>query len=396
MGLAGPRSSKRWLALAVAAATAIRFGVFVFAMFVPIPNEQGDLVSPLLPQRYLDFQFYLDSLARYAASLPEVAHQFVDFYRAPFSDRVPGLISGPVFPLVIGVSGFSSGAYLPLGIAYLVLGSALAILWLGWLHKHGVQGPWLVAFALLPNSIWFTLVISPDLLFAAEFAAFFWAYFATGRSRWQTVGWVTALVLMILTRPNSFSVMLFVALDVAWTLLRGRSLPLTRAAALLVLLLVSGVYLFPYFVFEMNKAGNLLTYFGYTPVQYLDGIYTVLPEWLDRLLSWVSLLGAKLLYLTGLRPSYGITPWGMVLLRGAAGLVLLPGLVVLLWTAPMAVRALVALYCLPFILGPAQDRYYIAVYPLLYLYGVRGWMWAARALAATISPDASTRRAAPK
>ena len=68
------------------------------------------------------------------------------------------------------------------------------------------------------------------------------------------------------------------------------------------------------------------------------------------------------------------------MLRAAAGFVLLPGLVLLLAAAPWRIRALVALYCLPFVLGPAQDRYYIAIFPVLYLYGAQAWTAVLRTL----------------
>ena len=31
----------------------------------------------------------------------------------------------------------------------------------------------------------------------------------------------------------------------------------------------------------------------------------------------------------------------------------------------------VFLFCLPFFLGPSQDRYYLPIYPLLFLHGIR-------------------------
>ena len=338
------------------------------------------MVSPLLPQSYLDFQFYVDSLHKYASSWASVVDGFVQFYRDPFNHNVTGLISGPMFPLLMGVSGFADGNFLPLALFYLAISTGLTWAWLVWLRRHGVGGAWLVGFAVIPNPIWFTLVVSPDLLFAAEFAVFFFAYFSQEKSRTRTAIWLTALALLILTRPNSFSIALFVALDAAWMLVRGQHVALPRAIGLTMLLVISGLYLFPYFVFEMNKAGNTLTYYGYTPFQYLQGLHPGLPAWLDLPISWLSLMFAKLAYFTGLRPSYGITPTAVVMLRAAAGFVLLPGLVLLLAAAPWRIRALVALYCLPFVLGPAQDRYYIAIFPVLYLYGAQAWTAVLRTL----------------
>lgn len=384
----GPRLSARalvsamrhqhWLTIAIGLTIAARVVVFAASIVWPIPNERGAPVSPLLPQTYFDFEFYLRSLKQYGGSWADILQTFADFYRTPLQNRLGMLISGPVFPALMTAFGFAGGNYLPLAVFYLVLGSVVAAAWLVWLHDMRVGGGWLVVFAVLPNPIWFVLVVSPDLLFAAGFAAFFLAYFSRSTSRTQTIVWITALILVVLTRPNSFSVVLFVALDVSWSFLRERRIAPSRALGLTALLVISGLYLYPYFVAEMSKAGTVLPYFGLTASQYLSGAFSALPHWLDLAVSWVALLGAKLLYLTGLRPSYGVTEPLLVFVRAAQGAVLLPGLVALLLIAPLRERLLVGLYCLPFLLGPSQDRYLLAIYPLLFVYGTRFWSAMAR------------------
>ena len=77
--------------------------------------------------------------------------------------------------------------------------------------KKGVSTPWLIIFALIPNPVWFTLVISPDLLFAALFVAFFLLYFEVRPSFGQTTAWVLIFAAMLLLRPNGFSILVFVA-----------------------------------------------------------------------------------------------------------------------------------------------------------------------------------------
>jgi hypothetical protein len=362
----------RVLLRSIGLSVACRVAVFVAAMLWPIPNERGAPVSPLLPPAYYDFEFYLDSLARYLSSWADIFAQFVAFYQDPLRPGISFFISGPIFPLLMRVSGFDSGHYLPLSTAYLLLGCATCAVWLWWLRTQQVGGWWLALFAVLPNPVWFMLVVSTDLLFAAEFAAFFLAYFAAS-GRWRSSTWITALVLMLATRPNSFSVLAFVSLDTSWRVVRGNRVSATRAVAVLVLLIAGSLYLYPYFVAEMSKAGTSLAYFGHVPRDYLDGIFPTLPHVLDVALSWAALAGAKVLYLTGLRPSYGATDPMLVLARAAAGVILLPGVVVLFLAAPTRVRVLVALYCAPLLVGPSQDRYYLAVYPLWFLYGARFW-----------------------
>ena len=364
-------SENRALRLAAAAGIAVRVGIFIAATIWPIPNERGALVSPLMSQSYLDFEFYLESMRRYASEWPTIVDDFLSFYRGLAGGGA--IISGPIFPLLMSMFGFADGNYLPLAMFYVALSSVVAIGWLWWLSHNGVGGIGLLIFAVLPNPVWFVLVVSPDLLFAAEFMIFFLAYFSVRRGRLQTATWVSAMLFMLLTRPNGFSVVFFVTLDAGWSFFRSGRIKVARAVGILLALVGSGLYLYPYFVFEMSKAGNALQYFGQTPAAYVAGIFHGLPAWLDRPLSWIALFAAKLLYFTGLRPSYGVTPPILVALRGAAGLVLLPGLLALMMQAPRREKALVGLYCLPFLLGPSQDRYYLAVLPLLFLYGVRFW-----------------------
>jgi hypothetical protein len=309
-----------------------------------------------------------------------IAQEFLQFFQAPFVAPATQLISGPVFPFVMRLFQYGPGNLLPLAVFYLVVSIGLAAAWLTWLSNKGVSAPWLIVFALIPNPIWFTLVISPDLLFAALFAVFFLLYFETRPSAAQTTGWVLALATMLLLRPNSFSVLMFVALHAGWAMVQSRAFDIRRGILVTALLLVFGLYLYPYFLNEMQKAGSVLSYFGFTPFEYINGIYPALPGWIDRPLSWGALVGAKLVYFVGLRPSYGFTNTLLVLARGGAGVILLPGIFYLFWAGRRGEMALIGLYCLPIVLGPAQDRYYLPIYPILFLYGVMAYQAAWRAV----------------
>ncbi len=378
----------RFVILAISVAVVSRVTVFIAALIWPIANERGEPVSPALNQAYFDFQFYLDSLTRYSGSWREIAQDFVQFYQAPFDAPVIPLISGPVFPLVMDLFAYSPGNYLPLSLFYLLVSCGLAAAWLIWLSNKGVGWGWLAAFALIPNPIWFTLVISPDLLFAALFAIFFFLYFDSNPTKLHTGGWVAALILMLLLRPNGFSVLLFVSAHTGWILIRSRKIEFRRLILVTALVIIFGLYLYPYFFSEMQKAGSVLAYFGYTPTQYTGGIFHSLPQWLDVPLSWLALIGAKLVYFVGLRPSYGVTAPTLVLARGAAGVILLPGLLWLFAKGRRSEMALIVLYCAPILLGPAQDRYYLPIYPILFLYGVRFYEAAWRVVSAKFSPTA--------
>ena len=107
--------------------------VFVGTLIWPIANERGSLVSPRLAQGYFDFQFYLDSLARYRGSWMGIVEEFAQFYQAPFDTQVIQLISGPIFPLVMEIFSYGPGNFLPLAILYLLVSIGLSAAWLIWL-----------------------------------------------------------------------------------------------------------------------------------------------------------------------------------------------------------------------------------------------------------------------
>lgn len=117
-------ASGGWVRWSVTLAVAARVALFIGAIAWPIANERGARVSPLLSQEYFDFQFYLDSLHRYLASFSAVVAEFTQFY-AGMVWRGFQLIAGPVFPLLLGASGYSSGHLLPLSLGYLVASSLL-------------------------------------------------------------------------------------------------------------------------------------------------------------------------------------------------------------------------------------------------------------------------------
>ncbi|MCH8830381.1 MAG: hypothetical protein IID45_12465, partial [Planctomycetes bacterium] len=121
-------------------------------------------------------------------------------------------------------------------------------------------------------------------------------------------------------------------------------------------------------------------YFGATQADYLAGVFNTLPGWLDRGLSIPSLMGAKVLYFAGLRPSYGETPTLIVLVRAAVGLILVPGVVYVIVRGDRAHRLLLAIYMLPVLLGASQDRYNLAMQPLLFYFGYRALDWFGAAL----------------
>jgi hypothetical protein len=353
--------------------TAFRIAIYLFALVSPIQNEAGQPVSGLILQQGIDFGFYQDSAKElFSAPISQVLDKYVVFYEQPFSYHPSTFNAAPVLPALIILFDYQSGNTLPLSLFYLGLGIGLLAIWLIWLRRLGLPEPMLMLFAIIPNPLWYSLSISSDLLFSGLAAVFYLAYFSRrGESHYWLI-WATALLLLSLTRPNALSLLLFVLLHQIMLAYQNRSVNIPAMACLAVVTLMVGLYVLPYFsavMYGLPRGHVAYSFFGYTTQAYLGGIYEFLPEWLDLPLSWLSLIGAKILYFIGLRPSYSTVEWWIVALRGGAGLILLPGLIWVAIRGDAKHRLLIGLFLLPFIIGPSQDRYNLAIQPLLFYFG---------------------------
>jgi hypothetical protein len=348
--------------------------VFFGSMFWPIPNESLDLVSPLHHQAYQDFQFYIDSLEQYRTlSLMELWDLFSAFYQRPLTEQFGYIIAGPVFPGLVGVFKYGEGSTVPMGLFYLGVSCLLAFIWLKYLSSGGVHFFWLLVLAIAPNPIWFTLIISPDIIFAIFVTIFHFFYFKDQKNIRDNITWITFLLLLLLTRPNGYSILLFVLFDFCLRSSRGERIFISGTVILVILSVLFALYLYPYFVTATRITVTDIGFFNQSTAEYHQGLFPNLPEFIDITLSWILLAGAKLLYFTGLRPSYGDTSMWLVALRGAAGLVLLPGLLYVFIKAERREQLFISIFFLPIFIGPTQDRYNLPVFAILFMYGTMFW-----------------------
>ncbi|MBS38997.1 MAG: hypothetical protein CMO26_24130 [Thiotrichales bacterium] len=360
----------RRLTIAVFVAVAVHVLVPLATLVHPIPNEQGFPVSMLHAAPSSDIFFYLKSRDHFfSAEAPDAFSHFLRFFShgVEVGQFVP-VLSAPVFPIVLLVFDYGPDNTIPLALTYVLLGCILSIVWLKWLHDRGLSLLWLVLFALLPHSVWFTINLGTDLLAAVFFAGFYLSYVAPGRKDVQFSWALVFLILFVLTRPNGLSLLLF--------FITMECVRLDRASPWSRYLLPAGgvlasiplaVYYFPHLL-AYTVGTTELTHYGHTAPEYIHGIYESLPRWLDLILSWLSLVAAKILYFFGLRPTYGDTPLLIVLIRAAPGIVFTIGFIYLVCRGSGREKFFVAIYMLPVLLGASQDRYSFPIQPILLLY----------------------------
>jgi len=345
----------------------VRLGVFLATIWFPLPNELGLPVSPIHYQTGTDFHLYEDARrALFESDLVHVVDGLKEwmFNSAPDRPRVVFGVTRLTLLVILQITGYAPGNTLPLASLYLLMSIVWLLVWMAWLRRKSVNWFWIGVFGLLPVPIWFTLNISTDFLLAAFVAGFFLA-FEKGR-----LGWAAAFLLLgILTRPNGISLALFWA--VYYTLFGGHLANQTRLA-IIMLSAVVGLAVLPFLwnnLYNFAVGSSQTKLLVYSQFEFLSGIYSSLPGWLNIPLSWLSLLGVKILFAVGLRPSFSDTAIFLVLIRSASGLILLPGLIRAFVSGPNWLRLFLVCFLLPIFLGLAQERYLLPIVPILFFYG---------------------------
>ena len=132
------------------------------------------------------------------------------------------------------------------------------------------------------------------------------------------------------------------------------------------------VYYTPYFLM-VQESSLVLSYWGLFPQQYFDGLFPNLPRLFDQVISNGVLVVSKLIYASGLRPSYSDVPAILVFLRAIGGVLILPGIFYCFIRGSWFERVLLLGFLLPLLITVAQERYLLPIAPLLLLYGGIFW-----------------------
>ena len=366
------------------AATAVLFRIIfvLVTSFQPITNENNypasiHHISPssdyghYKAQSVLYFQFGFMEVIRliskyHYGSDYEVPREVKDIIAPDHLEMSP-----PIYPALIWILDYRPGHTLPMAFLYIALSMGIAVAWLKWLQNNGMPILWLLAFALLPHPYWFMINCGSDLLFYGIFTLFFLCYFSKLDNNIRIPLSILAIALAILTRPTGVSLLLFIIIGpLFFQILRNKA---QRKKILLGLIIVS----LPIFWFFWPYLESVLRgayrwpFFGIAQPDFIDGIYDDLPIALNMALSWLSLFGAKTLYIFGLRPTYGDVSWIVFLARLAPGIPFLAGFLYLMWRGPKLEKILVLSMLLPLYIGPGQDRYLLPLQPILFFYAWR-------------------------
>jgi hypothetical protein len=349
-----------------------RLAFATIAIMISLKTENGFLVSPFVEIRFGDYDFYLMHISENFASLKD---PFLFFYQGGSVEAwfERPLSPGPIFPWLLHVTLYPTQPVV-LASASLIVSAFLVFGWVLYYRAKMVPLWGQLALIAFPLMLWYSVVISTELSMSIALFIFFCGALATPRLPfWGSLCAFTGFILMLLIRPNSLS--LFPAMLLIIILNRD-FMPKWYNATLVILSTLFFIYFIvyytPYFLMVQESALEI-DYWGLVPQQYSDGLFPNLPLLFDKAISKGALIVSKLIYASGLRPSYSDVPIIFVFLRAVGGVLILPGIFYCLYKGSWFERVLLMGFLLPLLITVAQERYLLPIAPLLLLYGAIFW-----------------------
>ena len=344
----------------------------VLAVMIVLKDENGKEVSPLVEVSFGDYEFYNKFVLEIFSMLQA---PFLFFYHGGSVGAwiAQGPIPGPFFPLLLNVFDYSTHS-LALASVYLIASALLVFGWVLYYRTKKVSVWGQLALIAFPLLLWYSLAISTELPMSVAVFMFCCGALTIRRSPfWGFACTLSAFIFMLMIRPNSlclFPAMLLV-------IFLNRDLMSKWCAAAVVMLIGTlfmyfVVYYAPYF-FMIKESALVLTYRELYPEQYLEGLFPNLPLLVNQVISNGALIVSKIIYASGLRPSYSDTPILLVSLRAIGGIWILPGIFYCFYLGSWLERVLLLGFLLPLLLTVAQERYLLPIAPLLLLYGGMFW-----------------------
>jgi hypothetical protein len=277
---------------------------------------------------------------------------------------------GPIFPMLIKLAAYEENRYF-LSWIFQFAGALLGWQWARWLNDRG-EALWLqIVIGCFPILVYYSFLVSTDLLYACLIAL--WLVGARAVLENTTGAWSWTVVLMFLllfTRPNSLAMLPMMSLLI-WRVKSLRVWLFWTAFWVLVGVYML-IYYLPYFWVHDGNA-SATHYWGILPSEYYKGLWSDLPAWISQPLSWLIFGISKLMYAVGLRTSYAPVDTWLVIVRALPGLLFLPGVIYLFFTGQRLERLFVFLFMIPVFIGASQERYLLALTPILLLWGVKAW-----------------------
>jgi hypothetical protein len=342
-------------------------------------NDSGIPIKLGGEPAFLDYVIYKNSVTNAWSEITRPIKFFVlllDDWRGAFAWlKLQQIKPGPIYPMLLGLTGYEESRYL-LSWVYQIAGALLGWHWARYLSDRGEALFLQILCACFPALVYYSFLVSTDVLYACLIAL--WLVCASAVIENKTGAWSAAgiaMFLLLLARPNALALLPMMSF-LAWRVKSFKPWIIWSLFWGLVGVYML-IYYLPYFWVHESNAGAT-HYWGLLPSDYYKGLWTEVPAWISQPLSWMLFAISKLMHAVGLRPSYASIDMWLVVARALPGLLFLPGLIYLFFAADRFERWFVFLFMLPIFIGASQERYLLALTPILLLWGVRAWSRAGR------------------
>jgi hypothetical protein len=335
-------------------------------------NDSGLAIKPFGNPAYLDYEAYRlhihSAWGEFTRPFLFLQYVFIDIEEAWEWLHRQKFKPGPLFPELLKLWGYEENRT-PLALLYLLFGCGLGWVWALFMAWRKMGFIMQVLASCFPALLYYSFLVSTDLLYAVFMAIFYdtkWAVILRKQGAW--IWCMCALLLSVLIRPNALSMIpiLFIVLALDSTMKCWTKLIFLILWSLISLYMF--IYYLPYFwLYERHSEG--LAYWGINSQQFHEGFFSDWPIWLNQAMSIVLFGLSKLTYSVGLRPSYAELSFWLTFARACPAVLLLPGLIYGFFRGHWFDRIFVFFFLLPLYFGAAQERYLLAVTPILMLWG---------------------------
>lgn len=336
----------------------IRLIIFCFICFFPIPFGVG---APISPFHYggLDLWLYKE-LIRLAGGNEEAIAIFITTYWNAFLGITPEVngqmrYPGPVLPLLMWLTDYSPGNTFFLATIIFLLEGVTYCFWQRFITDV-VGVPLSYFFSILPQTLWFGLIISSDI-FYYSFSSIVIILLLKGTHS-SSVTIILFTILAVLSRPVGVGLPIFVIL---LTLLQNRQLKKTIKETLpfAIIIFFAMIYYYPYLITERFNFAELNTVKNFIETHDIFVNNETLNYFIEKTISFF--------FLFGVHPSENEFIWAFIIrfifaicfLIGLARMIIKKDILIF-YTLILIVPILLMFY-------PAW-RYLLPIIPILFLH----------------------------
>ncbi len=336
----------------------IRLVIFFFICFFPIPFGVG---APISPFHYggLDLWLYKE-LILLASGNMESIEIFLSTYSNAFLGTTPEVSGqmrypGPVLPFFMWLTDYSPGNTFYLATTIFLLEAVIYSFWQRFITEV-VGVPLSYFFSILPQTLWFGLIVSSDIFYYSFSSAVIILLLKGTRSCSMII--ILFTILAVLSRPVGVGLPIFVIL---FTLLPNQQLkiPFREILPFVIIIFLAIIYYYPYLVTERFNLAEI------NPVKTFiedHGVFVdnkILYYFLEKFISFF--------FLFGVHPSDSQFTWAFIV-RFIFAISFLIGFVrmiikkdiLIIYTLILIVPILLMFY-------PAW-RYLLPIIPILFLH----------------------------